>query len=268
MINDALAADAALRALRQARPLVHCVTNYVAMNVAANVLLASGASPAMIHAAEEAGDFAGVADALTVNIGTLSPPWLDGMKAAVAGARKAGKPWVLDPVAHFATPYRAAAARDLLALGPTIVRGNASEVLALGGGVASGGGADSGDSVAAARPVAEALARETGAVIVVTGAHDIVTDGGETVMISGGSPLMAQVTAIGCSLTALTGAFAAVAAPFQASVAAAALFAEAGARAAADAAGPGSFAWRFLDALATVSPEDLTEPAAGRVRPA
>ncbi|MEO1058865.1 MAG: hydroxyethylthiazole kinase, partial [Actinomycetota bacterium] len=123
----------ALVAMRAVKPLVHCITNYVAMNVAANTLLAAGASPAMVHTPEESGEFAAIAGALTVNIGTLSAPWVDSMKAAAAAAHAAGVPWVLDPVAHFATPYRAEAARDLLALQPDIVRGNASEIIALTG---------------------------------------------------------------------------------------------------------------------------------------
>ncbi|MBW8284215.1 MAG: hydroxyethylthiazole kinase, partial [Rhizobium sp.] len=124
-----------LTEMRAAAPLVQCITNYVAMNVAANVLLAAGASPAMVHAQEEAGEFAGFAGALTVNIGTLSPAWIAGMKAAIGGATGGRRPWVLDPVAHFATEFRRKATAELLALGPTIVRGNASEIIALAGGV-------------------------------------------------------------------------------------------------------------------------------------
>ncbi|HWT59693.1 MAG TPA: hydroxyethylthiazole kinase, partial [Rhizobium sp.] len=122
---------AMLTAMREKPPLVQCITNYVAMNIAANVLLAAGASPAMVHAAEEAGEFAGIASALTVNIGTLSTQWIDGMQAAAKAATAAGKPWVLDPVAHYATAFRRDAVAGLLALKPTIIRGNASEIIAL-----------------------------------------------------------------------------------------------------------------------------------------
>lgn len=128
----------ALRTLRDKTPLVHCITNYVAMNIAANVTLAAGASPAMIHAIEEVADFAPICGALTVNIGTLSAPWVDAMTAAAQAANGASVPWVLDPVAHFVTPYRAGVAHELLALRPTIVRGNASEIIALAGGAAAG----------------------------------------------------------------------------------------------------------------------------------
>ena len=166
-----------LDALREQPPLVQCITNYVAMNVAANVLLAAGASPAMVHAEEEAGEFAGIAGALTVNIGTLSPGWIGGMLAAARAAAKAGKPWVLDPVAHFATAYRRGVVAELLALGPTIVRGNASEIIALAGGQSAGQGVDSGDPVEQAEASATALAQRHRMVVAVTGETDFVTDG-------------------------------------------------------------------------------------------
>lgn len=251
--------------MRSASPLVQCITNYVAMNVAANVLLAAGASPAMVHTAEESGEFAAIAGALTVNIGTLSPDWVAGMKAAVAGAQAAGKPWVLDPVAHFATAYRRQAVAELIALGPTIVRGNASEIIALGGGRSSGQGVDSGDPVEQAEEAARQLALSTGCVVAVTGAVDFVTDGKRAARVSGGSALMPKVTALGCSLTALVGAFAAVAPeePFEATVAALASFAAAGETAGRQAQGPGSFAVAFLDALHALTSDDLD--ANGRI---
>ena len=125
--------DQILADLRAKNPLVHCITNYVAMNISANVLLAAGASPAMIHTPEEKADFARIASALTINIGTLSPPWVEGMKKAITAAKNADVPWVFEPVGHFATPYRAAVAKDILEMGPPILRGNASEIMALAG---------------------------------------------------------------------------------------------------------------------------------------
>lgn len=252
-------ANAALEALRNRSPLVHCITNYVAMNVAANVVLAAGASPAMIHAPEEVADFTPIAGALTVNIGTLSAPWLDSMKAAAVAANAAKVPWVLDPVAHFATAYRAQAARDLLALKPAIVRGNASEIIALSGEAGSGKGADSGDSVRDAQSSAHALALSHDCVVAVSGPVDFITDGKRSASITGGSDLMPKVTALGCSLTALVGAYAAVATSFDAAVAAFVHFAEAGARAGAETSGPGGFSVAFLDALYALQPGDLDE---------
>ena len=193
--------SALLARLRETAPLVQCITNYVAMNVAANVLLAAGASPAMVHAEEEAGEFAGLAGALTINIGTLSPAWIGGMKAAATGAAAAGRPWVLDPVAHFATALRRHSVAELLDLRPAIVRGNASEIIALAGGQGSGRGVDSGDPVELAEEAARRLAAARGAVVAVTGPVDFVTDGRRALRIHGGSPLMPRVTALGCSLT-------------------------------------------------------------------
>jgi hydroxyethylthiazole kinase len=257
----------ALLRMRDATPLVQCITNFVAMNVAANVLLAAGASPAMVHAEEEAGEFAAIAGALTVNIGTLSTEWLAGMQAAARSATAAGRPWVLDPVAHHATGFRREAVATLLALRPAIIRGNASEVIALAGGRAGGRGVDAGDAVAAAEGAAMEVARRQGAVVAATGAVDYVTDGTRAVRIAGGSALMPRVTALGCALTCVVGAFAtAIPDPFDATVAALAMFAVAGEAAERDATGPGSFAWRFLDALAALTPEALEEGS--RITPA
>ncbi|MBY5780034.1 hydroxyethylthiazole kinase [Rhizobium leguminosarum] len=250
---------AMLKAMREKPPLVQCITNYVAMNIAANVLLAAGASPAMVHAAEEAGEFAAIASALTINIGTLSTQWADGMQAAAKAATSAGKPWVLDPVAHYATAFRRNAVAELLALMPTIIRGNASEIIALAGGESRGQGVDSRDPVEQAEGSARWLAERQRAVVAVTGAVDFVTDGERAVRIEGGSVLMPQVTALGCSLTCLVGAFAATAPEdiFGATIAALSTFAIAGEEAALGAAGPGSFSWRFLDALAALDAETL-----------
>ena len=247
-----------LTALRAAPPLVQCITNYVAMNIAANVLLAAGASPAMVSDAEEAGEFARIAGALTVNIGTLSSPFLSGMRAAIEGAQAAGKPWVLDPVACQATALRRRTAADLVALKPTIIRGNASEILSLAGEASQGQGVDGRDSVSLAEDAARWLAVQTGGVVAVTGESDFVTDGTRAARIAGGSPFMPMNTALGCSLTGLCGAYAAVADdPFDATLAALAHFAVAGRRAHEGAQGPGSFAPRFLDALHALSPDAL-----------
>lgn len=245
--------------MRARPPLVQCITNYVAMNVAANVLLAAGASPAMVHAAEESGEFAAIASALTVNIGTLSPAWLEGMHVAVKAANAAGKPWVLDPVAHYATGFRRQAIADLLALGPAVIRANASEIIALGGRASRGQGVDGRDAVEAAEETAVHLALSHGTVVAVTGVIDFVTDGRRSARIEGGSALMPQVTALGCSLTCLVGAFVGAdgADPLEATIAALATYAVAGEMAARDANGPGSFAWRFLDALAALDGETL-----------
>ncbi len=257
-----------LAALRAKPPLVQCITNYVAMNIAANVMLAAGASPAMVHAVEESAEFAAIAGALTVNIGTLSPDWFAGMKLAVIAAHEKRIPWVLDPVAHFATAFRRNAVAELLGLRPTIIRANASEIIALAGGASAGQGVDSRDPVEQAEAAALALAQQHDAIVAVTGAVDFVTDGRQSMRIAGGSPLMPKVTALGCALTCLVGAFAATAPrePLAATVAALACFGVAGEAAAQGAEGPGSFAWRFLDALAALDAVSLDAKA--KVMPA
>ncbi|MDV4146271.1 hydroxyethylthiazole kinase [Shimia sp. FJ5] len=246
-----------LKDMRAKAPLVHCITNYVAMNIAANVVLAAGASPAMVHAPEEMEAFTPLSGAVTVNIGTLSAQWLESMRVAVRVANAHGIPWVLDPVAHFISGFRKQAAQDLLGMRPAILRGNASEIMTLAGEAGAGKGADSGDAVADAEGAAKALAREYGCVVAVTGPEDFVTDGARMARVAGGSALMPQVTALGCSQTALMGAYAAVGPAFDAALSALAHFKVAGTQAAARAEGPGSFQVHFLDALASVEPSQL-----------
>jgi hydroxyethylthiazole kinase len=248
-----------LTAMRQANPLVQCITNDVAMNIAANVLLAAGASPAMVSAEEEAGEFAVIAGSVTINIGTLWSGGVAGMREAAGAARREGKPWVLDPVAHYATEFRREVVKDLMARGPTIVRGNASEILALAGEASHGQGVDSRDSAFSAQSAAVALARQHACIVAVTGEVDFVTDGGRSLAIEGGSPLMPRVTALGCALTCLIGAFAASRPedPFEATAAALALFAVCGEEAGSKAKGPGSFQPLFLDTLSSIDGHHL-----------
>lgn len=243
--------------VRRGTPLVHNITNYVAMDLSANVLLAAGASPAMVHAVEEAGEFAGIASALVVNIGTLSPPWVEAMGVAAGVAGDRGIPWVLDPVAVGATTYRTSVATDLLAARPTIVRGNASEILALAGaagvgpsGGGGGRGVDSTDTTDAALDAAAALASHLGCVVAVTGEVDVVTDGSRTIRVAGGDPLVTRITAVGCSVSALVAAFATTGTDRLTTTAAAlAVMNVAVERAAVDAPGPGTLRVRLLDEL-------------------
>ncbi len=246
-----------LETMRQNAPLVHNITNFVAMNFMANALLAAGASPAMVHARAEAAEFAGLAQALSVNIGTPDPEWGLAMEDAAQVMAAAGKPWVLDPVAVGATAFRRELAARLVALRPTVIRGNASEILALAGTAASGRGVDAADSVAAAEAAARELARTSGAVVAVTGAIDFVTDGTREARIFNGHPLMPRITAMGCALTGMVAAFCVGQEPFEATVAALAYFSVAGDIAGEMAAGPGSFQVLFLDALHHLTPAEL-----------
>jgi len=240
----------ALEAMRAARPLVQNITNYVAMTISANVLLAVGASPAMVHAVEEVDEFVAISSALVINIGTLSPQWIEGMRRAAKQAVALGKPWVLDPVGCGATKFRTDFAVEMSRAGPAIIRGNASEIMSLAGAAGAGGkGVDSTASSDAALEAGKALARASGAVVAITGETDYVTDGDTVVAVTGGSPLMPLSTALGCALSATVAAFAAVRPPFEATVAALAVYGAAGAAAAARVTGPGHLPAELCDAL-------------------
>jgi len=246
VVRTSSSPSTALADLRDAPPLVQCITNAVVTNFTANALLALGASPAMCDIPGEAGLFAGVAGGVLVNLGTPTAEQRDAAREAVA----AGTPWVLDPVAVGALPVRTALAHDLLAARPAIVRGNASEILALAGAGAGGRGVDSTDSPEAAVDAARALAARTGGTVAVSGPVDLIVDAGRTARVHGGSVLLTRVTGGGCALGAELAAL-------LAATTASAIWAVASERAEAASTGPGSFAVAFLDALAAVEPADL-----------
>jgi len=256
-------AAAQLAALRRARPLVHNITNAVAMDISANALLALGASPAMVSAAEEVEDFAEHADALVVNIGTLTPPSVTAMRLAAGAMQRQGKPWVLDPVGCGATPFRTASAAGLVSLGPTCIRGNASEIASLAGAAGvSSRGVDTTLSPEQALADAKRLAAGSGAIVAMTGPVDYVTDGETTIVVEGGHPLMPLVTGLGCALSAsVAGFLGASDKPLAAVAGAMATFAIAGSIAAQGADGPGSFRVRFIDALHRLQPADVVAQA-------
>ena len=251
-----------LARMRAATPLVHLLTNEVVQQITANVLLAAGASPAMIVAEEEAAAFAAISGALLVNVGTLYPARLTVMLQAVAAANQASVPWTLDPVAVGVLDYRTQACRDFLAAKPAAIRGNASEILALAGFAGSGRGVDSTAGSDTAQSAAEQLARTSGAIVAVTGETDFITDGELTWATPWGHPIMTRVVGTGCALSALVAAFTAQAPNRLNAVAAACAVAGlCGERAAASSRGPGSFKADFLDALYRLSPETLREHA-------
>lgn len=201
----------ALCSVRSASPLVHCVTNFVAMDLSANVLLAAGASPAMVHGIEEVEEFASIASVLSINIGTLTGDWVQSMHKAASQAKAFGKPWVLDPVAAGATQFRTRTCLELVDLQPTVIRGNASEILALSGATLSVvKGVDSTHESTDALVAAKELSKSAGCIVAVSGATDIVTDGERVLLVSNGVPLLQKITATGCSVTALIAAFLAV----------------------------------------------------------
>jgi hydroxyethylthiazole kinase len=251
--------SAAVARVRANSPLVQNITNYVVMNNSANALLAIGASPVMAHWKEEMEEMTSIAGALVINIGTLDQEWIEGMKAAGLAASRRGTPIVLDPVGAGATTQRTRAAWELINLcHPVIIRGNASEIMALvDAGVKSKGVdscAKSDDALTAARK----LATETGAVVVISGQTDYITNGREVFTVEGGSPIMTSVTGMGCTATALVGAFAAVESdPMVAATAAMAVMSLAGERAALNARGNGSMQMYFLDELYNLNPDNL-----------
>lgn len=247
-----------LAAVREQQPLVHNITNFVVMNNTANALLALGASPAMVHSLDEVEDFVAISQALVVNIGTLYSEQVAACKLAAVRARVAGVPWILDPVGAGATPYRRAVAKALAQLQPSVIRGNGSEILTLAQRAGEGRGVDSLRSSETAVDAARTLAVETGAVVAVTGAVDYVTDGTQAIAIANGHPLMTRVTGLGCSATAIIGAFLAVDRdPLAATVAGLAVFGVAGEIAAEQASGPGSLQVALLDALYAMEQDDL-----------
>jgi hydroxyethylthiazole kinase len=251
---------ASLRELRERKPLVHQITNYVVMNETANATLALGALPVMAHAREEVEEMVGLAGALVLNIGTLSPHWVEAMLLAGRAANAADVPVVLDPVGAGATRYRTDTARRLLdEIEVSVLRGNQGEVATLVGVAAEVRGVESigvdGDPGELARRAASVL----GVVASVTGPVDHVSDGDRVVAVSNGHGLLAAVTGTGCMSSALTGCFLAVKrdAPLEAAAEALAAFGVAAEDAAVDAQGPGSFHVGLYDALAALDPATL-----------
>lgn len=259
MQNLARQAARNLAAVRAHNPLVHNITNYVVMNYTANALLAMGASPVMAHALKEVEEMVAHAGALVLNIGTLSPEWVDSMIAAGRQATAKKIPIVLDPVGAGATSLRTQSAHSILSrTRVAVVRGNASEILSLAREDAHTKGVDTVHGVEDVAGSAGDLAVELGCTLAVTGAIDLVTDGRRAVRVANGHPLMTRVTGTGCTATAAIGAFLAVDPdPVGAAATALAYFGLAGEVAGAGATAPGSFMIGLLDALYTITPEQL-----------
>lgn len=200
-----------LNAVREKSPLIHNITNYVVMNNTANGLLAIGASPVMAHAIDEVADMARIASALVINIGTLDAEWVESMLIAGRTALAKNIPIILDPVGVGATPYRTKVCKQIIEeCKPSIIRGNASEIMALCNANVQTKGVDSTDSSDIALDSATLLAKQTGAIVVVSGQTDYITDGINVKTVKNGNPMMARVTGMGCTATAMVATFAAV----------------------------------------------------------
>lgn len=250
---DAVDVCTLLEKLRDSTPLVQCLTNAVVTNFTANVLLAIGATPAMVDVPTEAGLFADIASATLVNVGTPHAEQRIAMIEAAQAAHNMGSPWVLDPVAVGTLPVRTALARELLEYSPTAIRGNASEIMALAGLGTGGRGVDTVDSAERALNAAIHLARIHGSTVAISGVTDLITDGTDVLRISNGHPYLTLVTGGGCALGAVTAAFLAIGEDRLAATAAAtAVYTIAAELAAMNAHGPGTFAVALIDELAAV----------------
>ena len=254
-----------IQSVRDNAPLVHSITNLVVMNLNANVLLAAGASPVMAHAHEEVKDMVGIAQSLVLNIGTLDPYWVQSMKLALAAAKARNIPVVLDPVGAGATPYRNQTLDELLNVGnPTVIRGNGSEIMSTANAAIKTRGVDSSASANDALDAARALAARTQGTVCVSGETDHILDAkGRIAHLHNGHVWMTRITGVGCSLTALIGAFCAVQPDvWRATTSAMALMSVAGEVAAEQAQtqgrGVGTMGALLLDALQLLSETDFT----------
>lgn len=255
---------ASLARLRESKPLIHQITNYVVMNETANATLALGALPVMAHAKEEVEEMVALAGALVLNIGTLSPAWVDAMLLAGRAANDRGVPVVLDPVGAGATHYRTEIAKRILVeVDVSVLRGNAGEVATLVGVAAEVRGVESIDVGSDPDDLARAAARGLGVVAAVTGPVDHVSDGETVIAIANGDPLLASITGTGCMSSAMTGCFLAVNRddPLTAAAEALIAFGVAGEDAAVGAKGPGTFHVQLYDALAALDPATLDSRA-------
>jgi hydroxyethylthiazole kinase len=245
--------------IRSQKPLIHNITNFVVMNYTANVLLAMGASPVMAHSENEVEEMVSYAGALVLNIGTLSETWVRSMVRAGLKCRELGTPVVLDPVGSGATVFRTETAKRIVReCMVSIIRGNSSEILSLGGADAKTRGVDSANEVDDAAEIAAGLASNLSCTLAITGPVDLITDGSRIVRVANGHPMMPYVTGTGCSASAIIGAFRAVEEdPVAAAVGGLAFIGLAGEKAAGRSEGPGSFMVALLDALYTITPEDL-----------
>jgi hydroxyethylthiazole kinase len=251
----------AIQEIREKSPVIHNITNFVVMNNTANALLALGASPVMAHAEEEVEEMVNIASALVINIGTLSRYWIPSMIRAVQRAHQKNIPIVLDPVGAGATTYRTRTSLELLDMAPiTIIRGNASEIMSLVNNEGKTKGVDSSALSEDALDAAQRLYDTYGSVVCVSGKTDYILSGSGIAKVQNGHIMMSKVTGLGCTASAICGAFAAVNRDFAlATVGAMAAMGIAGELAAVNSSGPGSMQVNFLDALYRLSEESITK---------
>lgn len=247
--------------VREKSPLVHNITNYVVMNNTANALLAIGASPIMAHAHQEVDEMVSICQALVINIGTLDEYWVASMIQAAKAANRLNKPWILDPVGAGATSYRDTTLEALLLLRPTVIRGNASEILALAKlNQEKTKGVDSTAQSNDALQAAQYLHGKFGSVVCVSGETDIIVAEGKVLRLSNGNAMMTKVTGLGCTATAIIGAFIAVTENIaEAAASAVSLLNIAGEIVAKNINGPGSLQMHLLDKLYTLTETEFNQ---------
>lgn len=267
MTSDMLkqAIEQAAATVRQTNPLTPSITNTVTINFVANAQLAVGGSAAMVYLPDEGEGLARICDAMYINVGTLFPIYAETLPKTAKTLHEEQKPWVLDPVAIGLGKMRTDLLTQFKEYKPSIIRGNASEIIALAGlwNVSGGSavsdvrGVDSTDTVQAAKDAAMALASWTGGAVAVSGKEDLITDGKQVALSRGGSPMMPCITGTGCSLGGVMAVYAAAADPFVAAVTGAAVYNLAGSRAEQYVKGTGSFLTAFIDELYTARPADI-----------
>lgn len=249
-----------IQTVKQTAPLVHNITNFVVMNNTANALLAVGASPIMAHAHSEIKELLNIVQSLVINIGTLDDYWIESMYLATQTAHQLNKPWILDPVGAGASSLRNTVVQNLLKNKPTVVRGNASEIASIVQQSSTSKGVDSTLESTEIIDIAKHLAHELSAVVCVSGAKDIITDGNVVFYVENGHPLMTKVTGLGCSATAIIGAFIAVIDnKLEATVAAMCWLGLAGELAEKMSNGPGSLQSNLLDKLYSINKDEFFE---------
>lgn len=247
-------------AVRKQSPLIHNVTNFVVMNNTANALLAIGASPVMAHAHSEVEEMVSICQALVINIGTLDEYFAESMLLAASKANKLNKPWILDPVGAGATKYRNGLISKLITHKPNVIRGNASEILSIAQtdrahtkGVDSLAMSD--EAIDAAKKVYE----KYGSIVCISGATDIIIGNGKQALIQNGSALMTKVTGLGCSATAIIGAFiATIENKYEAVCAAMAMLGICGEIAEQQSSGPGSLQMNILNKLYNITENEFS----------
>lgn len=255
----------AVETVKRTNPMAGSITNSVTINLVANAQLAVGGSAAMVYLPDEAEFLAKAGGATYVNVGTLLPIYEETLPYVAKVLYETGKPWVLDPVAVGIGSLRTELLEQFKVYKPTIIRGNASEIIALAGlwGLDGGTnesnvrGVDSTDSVNAAKTAAIALAKWTGGAVAVSGETDLITDGSIMAVSYGGSHFMEKITGAGCSLGGVVAVYATATSPFIAALTASAVYNMAGKRAELKVDGPGSFQVQFLDELYKATAKDI-----------